>query len=45
MGGVSSENNGLWAQDLETNTEFRCSAFSLVESAVVPFEVSEGEKV
>ena len=33
---------GLGTQDLEASTELRHSAFSRVESAVVPFEVREG---
>ena len=33
-----------WGQDFKENTELRHSAFSRAESAVVPFEVREGER-
>ena len=39
---MGTESEGLGTQDLEANTELRHSAFSRVESAVVPFKVREG---
>ena len=42
LGNVGTESHGFGTQDLETNTEFRHSAFSRAVSAVRPFEVSEG---
>ena len=39
---MGTESNGFGTQDLETNTEFRHSAFSCAVSAVQPFEVREG---
>ena len=38
---VGIESEGLRIQDLEANIEMRHSAFSRVESAVVPFEARE----
>ena len=42
LGKVGPESNGFESQDLEANTEFKHSAFSLAVSAVRPFEVREG---
>ena len=42
LGKVGTESNGFESQDLEANTEFKHSAFSLAVSAVRPFEVREG---
>ena len=39
---VGTESDGFQTQDLNANTEFRHSAFSLAVSAVWPFEVREG---
>ena len=39
---MGPESEGLGTQDLEANTELRQSAFSQVESAVVPFYEREG---
>ena len=39
---MGTENEGLATQDVEANTELRHSAFSRVESTVVPFEEREG---
>ena len=41
-GNVGTESDGFWTQDLDTNTEFRHSAFSRAVSALWPFEVREG---
>ena len=38
---MGTESDGFWTQDLEANTEFRHSAFSLAVPAVWPFEVRE----
>ena len=42
LGRVCTKSEGLGTQDLEANTELRHSAFSWVESAVVPFVIGEG---
>ena len=39
---MGTESDGLGTQYLEANTKLRHSAFSRVESAVVPFEEREG---